>query len=285
MRSSSRAARSLLVLAVGAILSGAVVVQGGEAVERLQSQAIEAFDRGGVSALQQALQPADPQSALVVWDRLGRLLFSERHDISASIAVRQAGMAFGEQKLVEIEPHDPVGAEPLRWRLKVLTFNLAADLWPAWEDSPALTDEQLAIGLQAARRNRELTEAAARGPGTLAIADWMVGAHLLAAEQHAEAIARFEASASWARDAANPAAEQSARAFRALARLLRDENDGSARADLETARSALLQMVGEGPFLEAQLDPAWTRLRARMKSSRERAEGAGSTRTPAPDPG
>jgi hypothetical protein len=223
-----------------------------EARERIGREALAALEKGGVEAARAVLEGAAPQDALAAYSGLARFVFRQRHDIDATIAIFEAGIRFGEQQISVAEPQ---AASNLHWGTKILAFNLASFMWPGWEDSPALSKDQVAAGRRGAESNLALTRAADRGPGTLGVAEWMLGAHLLAARELEDAIEHFDASAGWARKASDPAAERLARGFVAVARLVGNPEDLEARAELERVRQELSSLK-DGPGYASQFDPA-----------------------------
>src|SRR5262245_31460737 len=224
-----------------------------ETRERIGREALAALEKGGVEAARVVLEGAAPQDALAAYNGLARYVFRQRRDVDATIALFEAGVRFGEQQTEALRLADPQAASNLCWATKILAFNLASFLWPGWEDSPALSKDQVAAGRRGAESNLALTRAAERGPGTLGVAEWMLGAHLLAARELEDAIQHFEASAEWARKASDPAAERLARGFVAVTRLVGNPEDLEARAELERVRVELSSLK-DGPAYASQFD-------------------------------
>ena len=86
--------------------------------------------------------------------------------------------------------------------LKAIENDLGSFTWPDWaEPRITITTEQMATGLEAARRNLELAERLDRPALARSRAHWLLGAHLWAAGQVVRAAQQFAEAAALAEGA------------------------------------------------------------------------------------
>lgn len=142
-------------------------------------------------ALQEIQSRGTPAEIAQRYDALVRDIYWKARDIGALIAIASGGIHYCLTKMdesSEAEVRDLLGGFA-----KKLAFNLASFLWPGWDESGvSLTQRDVAVGLNAARLNLRLAKELNKPPDRVEDAHWLLGAHLLAADDAAAAVEEFE---------------------------------------------------------------------------------------------
>ena len=148
-----------------------------------------------------------------------------------------------------------------------MSFNLAANTWVGWGPSEvgAVAPVHERLGLAAARKNIELAAEVGLGPERRRNGYWILGAHLLAAGDCADAATAFATSRDLAGQAGDEAAKGMAQGWMHVARTLAGHDE---TAQLEGVKAALRQRGGDGAFYADQYDTALTALRDRPRAAR-----------------
>ncbi len=139
---------------------------------------------------------------------------------------------------------------------KVVAYNLAADLWPGFNEGIEIGDETLKLGMAAAELNLQLTEdlelpAIARSRG-----HFIIGAHHVASRDFAAAKHHFESAYRLALPAEENRAEAlGMKGYAALTDLLASPGNPGASQELDAIKKELAS-VEQGQFFIEQIDTA-----------------------------
>jgi hypothetical protein len=181
-------------------------------------------------------------------------LYWKAKDVPGAVAVGRAAIWFC---LTRAQDSDD---EERRRRLRVtaqrLSFDLASFAWPGWrEEGVAIGPAELAAGLDFARLDLRLVTELEYPPEKHANAHWIVGAQLLAAGRHDDAIAAFEASRSNAQKAGDAEKEWMADGYVGIVQTLASPDDAGGRERVAAAKAKLLEIgTDDAKFLATQLD-------------------------------
>jgi len=202
----------------------------------------------------------EPKKVVALYGALAEIYARKENDLAKSALLARAGIQFALTEAQRIDGKDVEGATSLRAQAKTIAYNLAANTWPGWgEEGVEPTDEQIAIGWDAAKLNLRLAVALEKGPVKEAHAYWILGAHELAARQYEAAADSFKTAAAKAREGKDHAAELMAGGYRAVALIVAEDTPEN-RAALESAKAALTQRAADGDedagFYLPQLDTA-----------------------------
>lgn len=181
-------------------------------------------------------------------------LYWTAKDLQGCMAVGRAALLFTLTRSAEAEDED--ARRRLRVAAQQLSFNLASYAWPGWEEKGIeIGAAELEAGLDCARLDLRLVREMGYPPEKHANAHWIVGAQLLAAGRHADAVAEFEASREKAREAKDATKEWMADGYAGIAAALLTPDDHSGRKQVAAAKAALLKIGSdESKFLAAQLE-------------------------------
>lgn len=190
------------------------------------------------------------------YDRLVRSLYDKRQ-LPAMIATARAGILYCLTHSAENATRDTKLAADLKGAAKTIAYNLGANTWPGWNEAGiTLTPTDVATGLDAARLNLRLGLELKRPSGPIAAAHWLLGAQLLAAGRHADAVREFQASAAIARASKDTANELLATGYTALAKMLGKLGPDGAQ-EFASARERLeSEKIQDGKFFSDQLETA-----------------------------
>ena len=197
-----------------------------------------------------ALSELDLAASPDAYSEAMRRAYWEDKDLSGSMAIGFAGIS---RFLAEAHGAEPGRAYDLRSRAKALTYDLASFTWPGWDEPGiVITPPEMRAGLSAARANLRMAEELQKGDVPVSRAQWILGAHLLAAGHPAEAGESFRRSATTAEAAGEDGQAGLAAAFAALAMVAEDTG---AVAEFDDALSRLSSIDG-GAELAAQVTTA-----------------------------
>jgi tetratricopeptide (TPR) repeat protein len=186
--------------------------------DALVARALEAFDAQAVEqAVSIITSCGDPLEAGAAFAALGKVLYRDRKDVTAMIAVGEAGITFCLQKASSTV--DAATAATLKKRARVIAYNTAANCWPGWGDDGIRIDKgHLQSGLALAGTCRDLVNELQEGQQALGKANWLIGALKLAAGRADEALEYFERARRASELGGDAAGELMARGYVALAR-------------------------------------------------------------------
>ena len=202
------------------------------------------------AAIEYLSHQADPLTVADTFNQLVLHLYWEVKRLPQVISLARAGIQYAlAQAAAE---YDPEQAAELKRKARAIAYNLASCTWPGWaEPDITLTPADMAVGLDAARAALRLATELGEGDMRLSRANWMIGAHQLAAGQLEAARAAFELAAIYA-EAADLAADLLlARGFTALMDVLAGDDP----AALE-AIEAKFQTIEDGTDFVQQIETA-----------------------------
>jgi hypothetical protein len=184
----------------------------------LLARALGAFDAQGIKqAVLVITSCGDPLEAGAALAALGKVLYRDRKDVTAMIAIGEAGITFCLQQAGSAV--DAATAATLKKRARGIAYNTAANCWPGWGDDGIHIDEgHLQSGLALAETCRDLVDELQLGQEALGKANWLIGALKLAADRTDEALEDFERARRACEAAGDATGELMARGYIALAR-------------------------------------------------------------------
>lgn len=192
----------------------------------------------------------DHAAALATAHDLVLKLFNELKNVPAMLAIGLGGVHLGLH-WAALEP-DAAKAADLKGKAKGISYNLASFAWPGWDDDGiAITQTDVALGLEAAKANLRLAQELQRPALPLSRAYWVLGAQWLANGDPAAAKTAFGQAAHHARAADNEGEALLSEAYALLVDVL-------GGAD-QTPLTALLKQLAEmehGAFFVGQVETA-----------------------------
>jgi hypothetical protein len=211
--------------------------------DALVARALSAFD---AQAIEQAVSIitscGDPLEAGAAFSAFGKALYHDRKDVTAMVAVGEAGVTFCLQEAGSAV--DAATAAALKKHARDIAFNTAANCWPGWGDDGIRIDKgHLQSGLALARTCRDLVDQLQLGHRALGGADWLIGALRLAAGRSREALEDFERARRVFETGGDAAYELMARGYIALAR---KADPASAPVGAHDFSAALQELRNEG---------------------------------------
>ena len=186
--------------------------------DALVARALSALDANDIAqAVSVITSCGDPVEAGAAFAALGKVLYRDRKDVTAMIAIGEAGIAFCLQQAASAV--DAATAAKLKKRARGIAFNTAANCWPGWGDDGIRIDRHhLQSGLALADTCRDLVDELQLGHEALGKAHWLIGALKLAAGRANEALEDFERARRASEAGGDAAGELMARGYIALAR-------------------------------------------------------------------
>ena len=168
------------------------------------------------------------------------------------------------QHALALAERHPDQAVEYRQAALAMTYNLATNTWIGWGTDAvgAIASSHRQLGLQAARKNIELAAQLNLGPKRRRNGYWVLGAHLLADGDHAEAVAAFATSRDLSAEAEMADGALMAQGWMYLAHLLAGEDEELQRAQLERLQEELRERGEDGAFYADQYAVALAALRA-----------------------
>ena len=139
-----------------------------------------------------------------------------------------------------------------------LSYNLSTNLWPGWDDAPALTRLHLTTGQEAAALNVRIAAVLNLAPERRFNGHWASGALALAVHDFGLAVEHFTAAVELGREAAVETTTTMAESRLAFTAAI--SGDTSAEADLQQAVSRLEALGDDGLFYASHFEPARSRL-------------------------
>lgn len=220
----------------------------------MKDKLIQILNSDGVEAALGLL--TDPEVSLPPAERIAlhtellRHAYWQAKDLAAAIQIGQAGIETGMKQASEYPGHAP----EIKGAVKAIHYDLASFTWPGW-DEPGIeiTPEQLALGLESARKNLDLAFELKRDALPLSRAYWMLGAQLLAAGSHYKARENFSIAAHQAGRANSLADKLLSEGYLAIGLILDGQRD--AAEALETVKDSLRGQEN-GEFFIKQLNDA-----------------------------
>jgi tetratricopeptide (TPR) repeat protein len=207
--------------------------------DALVAAALGAFDAQAIDqAVSVITSCGDPLAAGAAFAALGKILYRDRKDVTAMIALGEAGVAFCLQEAGSAV--DAATAATLKKRARGIAYNTAANCWPGWGDDGIRIDKNhLRSGLALAGTCRDLVDELQLGQEALGKADWLIGALKLAAGRADEALEDFERARRAFEAGGNATGELMARGYVALARKADPISAAVGAGDFATVLQAL----------------------------------------------
>ena len=230
---------------------------GDETAERRQHAPIEAM-------LAEPLAATSPASLRMADRMLTRSFNRGIDDLDSYVYLLKLVI----QHALALAERHPDQAVEYRQTALAMTYNLATNTWIGWgaDAVGTIASSHRQLGLQAARQNIELAEQLNLGPERRRNGYWVLGAHLLAAGDYAEAVAAFAASRDLSAEAEMIDGALMAQGWMYLAHLLAGEDEELQRAQLERLQEELRELGEDGAFYADQYAVALTALRAGTES-------------------
>jgi hypothetical protein len=214
-------------------------------------------EQGVFGVIELLAAEADPLAATRVFGEVVGELYWKQKDLHRTVVLAQAGIQFGLTAAVIANDQDAERAGEIRGVVKGLAYNLAAFVWPGW-DEPGIeiSAADLAFGREAARLNLRLAHELNKPDLPVSRAYWLVGAHCLSAGEFQEALDQFTTSETYAQKAGASGEILLGKGYRFLAQRLLAPQEAGADASLEQI-CAQLSETPEGAELAAQLRTSW----------------------------
>jgi hypothetical protein len=181
----------------------------------------------------------DPLAVARTYAAVAQFCYGDAKDLTRSTAFCRAGLQYCLTRANAVAGTDPDLAAKLRRGAMSLSYNLAANSWPGWDEAGIkITASDIAIGMDAARCHFRLAKELEVDHKMMLNCYWLVGAMQLAARQHDEAVASFRQAEGEAALANDPEARLMAGGFVAVTQIV-------AARDADKARQQLKQVVAE----------------------------------------
>jgi tetratricopeptide (TPR) repeat protein len=215
-------------------------------------------DGDSFQAIQFLSALGEPKVVAERYEDVVKDLYWKERAIPPMVTVARAGIQYCLTKAQEVEKEDPELAVHLRSSAKTNAYNLASFTWPGWEEKGiVLSEADLVAGLDAARLNLRLAIELDKGALRVSMAHWALGAQLMAAGRHEEAVEAFTLSREKAHAALDKLYEMLALGYVGVAKILSGSQRADGEKDLETAMEELREFKGEdGQFCINQLETA-----------------------------
>lgn len=221
--------------------AGAAEVEGGDVV----GAAIRTAREEDVFRAMEMIEAHGPPLVVVgLYHQIVRALYSREKNIPLMLMIGRAGVQFGLREARAAK--DRMSADELKGAAKALSYDLASNSWPGWNDEGIdLTPSDVANGRDLARLNLRLARELKRGDLPLGNACWLIGAHELSSGEHEKAIASFQDAAAHFTRAEKPDFRLMAEGYVAIARLMSNDAKAEGRRQLDAAVSRLKELGTE----------------------------------------
>ena len=260
--------RSMIPLLLAVIVIGAVLMTEGKAAEPedkdlavVLGKTIEiAKTVDAYKACEYLEASGEP---LVVTKRyfslIGQLCFKEKN-IPLMVSMGEAGIHFALREADLLSKTDVEGANQLRGLAKAMSYNLGVNTWPGWNDEGVVIDETARQpGYQAALFNRRMAAELGRAADAVGNAEWLVGAHQLAAGELDAAKDSFGKAAAKFNEAEKNDMELMAKGYAALTNLLTEESKSAGEAEWTAVKKELESLgTDDARFFIEQIEVART---------------------------
>lgn len=178
---------------------------------------LKALASGDVDAASEWIeQEEDPQRVLAMYAGAINHLYWAQKDVASVVALGRMAIDSGLRRARDA--HGEI-ADRLRLAANMIAYDVSSFTWPGWaEPGVEITPDVMLEGERYAALVLELAEALGRPHDALARANWIVGAHHLAAGRHGDATSAFDASAEHGRAHDDDGLELLALGYGAIAR-------------------------------------------------------------------
>jgi hypothetical protein len=217
-----------------------------------------AFERNVEAAAQKLESPGDPAEVALRYSDAAQAIYNERKDVSKMLALGGKAVDYSLRKATELAASDPDKSKKLKEIAKVMTFNLAANTWPGWDEPGVLiTTEHIKQGLGFAETSKQLVEELRFGPDQVGIVYWMIGAQNLACGRAGEAHAALRRAKSAFAEADDYDSVAMIRGYCALVDKIDPTKRNEATAELDRVDAELDKSGSDNAqFYKGQLETA-----------------------------
>jgi len=216
----------------------------------LPLQAAERSNDWMVATMSEDLQESSPESIRSTATALRKSL--DRSDPEDMFAYVHATRLLISHGLAISERASRGQRKALKEAIMPVTYNLAADTWSGWGEVLPEPDYQR-LGLQAARLNLSLRQQLKPDPKSLFRGNWIVGAHLLAAQDYSGALESFSNCHALAIEASDQESALMTMGWFHVTNILRGQDE---QRLLGMIQSQLRSRGKDGTFYAAQYDAA-----------------------------
>lgn len=212
----------------------------GEGGDAAKAQAVQRL-------LTEALTEASPQGLRAASFALGKRFQRGLADMDGYVYLQKILV----QHALNLAERHPEQALDYKTAAIPMTYNLAANTWPGWgeAEAEAAGEGHRKLGLAAAHKNVALAAEVDLGPERRRNGHWILGAHQLAADDHAAAAQSFATSAALARQAEDAAAALMAQGWVHVAHTLGGADE---TRQLDAVRVELRRLGDDGEFYADQ---------------------------------
>ncbi|MCD6327112.1 hypothetical protein J7M28_06125 [bacterium] len=187
----------------------------------------------------------EPMSVAKRYAGLVEALYSEERSIPDMITIGRAGLQYCLTKAEELSDEAPETAKSLKDAAKVISFNLAANVWPGWDaDGIEISRRDSIAGLDAAKLNLRMVKELDEGPVPLSVSYWAIGAQHLALTDYPKALEAFASSMKSAAEGDNKGSEQLALGYIGITNLLSARKE-MGQQQLDEAIAGLEEIGGD----------------------------------------
>jgi len=215
------------------------------------------LDRGDTFlAIEHVLGLGDDRVVAVRFFQLAGDLYGKAKNVKAMVAVGRAGVQHCLAASRRLRAEDPKKARVYRSLAQQMSYNLAANTWPGWDDKGIVIDRSdMRFGLDMARLDLRLATELKYPAIKISNGHWMVGAQEMALGRYDGAKASFEKARAKAAEAGEADHEWMCKGYGALAAMLAGDESASDRFD---AAVKALKAMGkdDATFFASQLETA-----------------------------
>jgi hypothetical protein len=161
-------------------------------------------------------------------------------DVPLMLMIGRAGVQYALHEARRHDSSDSTLARELRGLAKTMSYNLAVNCWPGWDEPGiVITQADLEHGHDLARLNLHLTHELQLPPDQVAGAYWLLGAQQLAAKETCAAIDSFQQAAQHYEQANLAESRHMARGYAGVAQMQSAETRAIGEQQFASAATAL----------------------------------------------
>ena len=203
-------------------------------------------EQDSFAAAQYLQRQGSPSDVMTLFLKTTQWLHYNRKNVPGMIAISQAGIHYGLTEAERVKDANGETADKLRGTAKAISFNLAANTWPGWDDEGiVLTQSDYRVGLDAARLNLRLAIELKRDPLPVCNAHWLLGVHQIVAGDESAAATSLEHAIEQAQAADREDYEFMCRGYAAIAALHASPDASRHRDQLDHCVSELKRLDTE----------------------------------------
>ena len=196
-----------------------------------------------------------PQDVASAYSQAVSHAYRNRKDVTNMLAFGKAARQYCLMAAKEVEGDDAELADKLRSFAKGVSYNVAVNAWPGWEEPGiTITREHSLAALAAAQANLRLGIELKKPDLAMGNAHWMMGAQYLALGKYDKAIAQFGDAVDHFDKADKPDYRHMAEGYAGIAKLLQVDQRDAGRKTLDTAIASLqTRQTSDAKFFISQL--------------------------------